>query len=408
MVKLRDRNFIISTLTTLAIMAIAFGVSFAMADRESTSTLAYTGEEAAVVVQAVEAGAEGGPDASVGDDDADAPGGAGAPGEADESAAPGGAGESPPEPIEALEMADEGAVEAAVSSGDADAGLVNTDDGWMLIGDTSVPTEIATSVTGAVNAIVMETNAQAAGTSMAELTLGSEVEERLLDADDSNPVVMIIASVVFMFLFYLAAALFGYGIASSVIEEKQSRVVEILAAAISLRQLLFGKILGATVLAIGQLALLLGIGVIGLSFTEYLDLLPEVGTAAIWYLVFFLFGFATLAALFAVSGSLGTRAEDVQATSTPVLMLVMVAAFGGFLVEGTAQVVASYIPVVSTVAMPVRLLDQSVMWWEPVVSLGISVVATAVVLLLAERMYRRSLLQTGSKMSWRQALSSGD
>lgn len=375
MVKLRDRNFIISTLTTLAILAIAFGVSFAMAERESTSTVAYAGSEAGLVIDAVGLEASDVPDGSH---------------------------------IDGLELSDEAAIESAVSNGDADAGLVNTDGTWTLIGDTSVPAEVTAAVTGTVSAIVMEANAQAAGTSMNELTEGAAVEERLLQGDDRDPVVQIIAGIVFMFLFYLAAAVFGYGIASSVIEEKQSRVVEILAASISLRQLLFGKVIGATVLAIGQLALLLGIGVIGLSFTEFSELLPEVGSAAIWYLVFFVFGFATLAALFAVSGSLGTRVEDVQATSTPVLMLVLIAAFGGFIVEGTAQVVASYIPVVSTVAMPIRLLDGSALWWEPLVSLAVSLATTAVVVMLAERMYRRSLLQTGSKMSWRQALSAGE
>ena len=80
-------------------------------------------------------------------------------------------------------------------------------------------------------------------------------------ADDEG--VQVIAGFVFVFLFYMAAILFGYAIANSVVEEKQSRIVEILAAAIPLRQLLVGKVVGATALALGQMVIFVAIGLIG-------------------------------------------------------------------------------------------------------------------------------------------------
>lgn len=92
----------------------------------------------------------------------------------------------------------------------------------------------------------------------------------------------------------------------------QSRIVEILAAAIPLRQLLVGKVVGATVLAPGQMVIFVAIGLSGLSVTDYATLLPALAGAAAWYLVLLVIGFVALACLFAVAGALATRAEDVQ------------------------------------------------------------------------------------------------
>ena len=63
-------------------------------------------------------------------------------------------------------------------------------------------------------------------------------------------------------------------LAGSVVEEKQSRLVEIIATAVPLRQLLAGKILGNTVLALAQMALFAGVGLVGLAFTDFASLLP--------------------------------------------------------------------------------------------------------------------------------------
>ena len=119
---------------------------------------------------------------------------------------------------------------------------------------------------------------------------------------------------VFVFLFYFAALVFGMQLASSVIEEKQSRIVEIIAAAIPLRHLLAGKVLGNTALALIQLLVYLVVGLVGLSFTSYKSYVPAAvrpdgaGSSA-----FFLAGFIALACLWAVAGSLASRTEDLQA-----------------------------------------------------------------------------------------------
>lgn len=377
MVKLRDRNFIISTLTTLAIIVVSFAVSFLLSGRAETSTLAVSSPAAAAIAQQATApGAEA-------------------------------AGPFTPQDLEVTidEYPDVAAAEQAVRDGDADAALVGAPGDWTLVGTDSVDSSLAGLIGATVASDALETNAAAAGTTVDDLAAGSVLGERLLDPEGATDEgVQLIAGFVFVFLFYLAAILFGYAIANSVVEEKQSRIVEILAAAIPLRQLLVGKVVGATVLALGQMVVFVGIGLIGLSFTEYSALLPAMAGAAAWYLALFVIGFVALACLFAVSGALATRAEDVQSTSSPVLTLIMIATFGGLFVSGTWQVVASYIPIMSTVTMPIRLVEGTATWWEPIVAMAVSLVAAALVILVAERIYRRSIMQTGRKLTYREAL----
>ena len=73
--------------------------------------------------------------------------------------------------------------------------------------------------------------------------------------------------------------------------------------------------------------------------------------------------------------------------------------------DGPAQTMLSYVPPASAILMPQRVLEGSAQWWEPLVALGILAVAAGAVVLLAERLYRRSLLQTQGRLSMRQAWS---
>lgn len=107
------------------------------------------------------------------------------------------------------------------------------------------------------------------------------------------------------------------------VEEKQNQVVEILAAAIPTRQLLIGKVLGNTALAVAQVVLLGVLGAIGLLATGNSGLLADIAGGAGWFPIFFLLGFVTLACLWAVVGALATRSEDIQSSSPPPTILVM-------------------------------------------------------------------------------------
>ena len=391
-VKLRDKNFILSTLLIIGVMAVSIGISIFMSNRTSTETIAVVDSQSRQVVESIAQQQEA-------EDDTD--------GQAVSTIQPN-AAMLGNEEFEVLSVDSTEALEAAVRDGDAAAGLIHTPGGWEIVGDREVPSSVSSTLTAVVAQMGMEENAAAAGTSMADLQNGTAPTERLLspgDEDSLPPEAMrYLAAMVFGFLFYFGVMTFGYAISSSVVEEKQSRIVEILAAAVPIREILVGKIVGMTILATAQVALLAIIGLIGVSFTEYSTILTALAPAAGWYVVFFIFGFTAVAALFAAAGALASRAEDLQSTTSPLMMIVMIAFFGSIFATGTFQTVFSYFPVASSILMPVRLASGTAEWWEAAIALVITVIATAIIIAISDLIYRRSLMQTSRKMTYREAL----
>ena len=205
------------------------------------------------------------------------------------------------------------------------------------------------------------------------------------------------------FLFYMAAILFGVYLAQSVTEEKQSRIVEIIATSIPLRQLLLGKLVGAVTLAVAQMLLYCLVAVVGVSFTPWGDMLPGLTSGLVWFLAFFVAGFSMIAALYALAGAMASRQEDIQSTSMPVTMLLMMMFFGAVFAEGTLVDVLAWIPPFSAIIQPMRIVAGEAAWWEALASLGLLVAVAFGVIVLVERMYRRALMQTSGKLSMRQA-----
>ena len=310
--------------------------------------------------------------------------------------------------VTVVEVDDRAAAESALREDEVDAWLHPTDDGWQLTSESSEQGSLTDVVEVVVQQQVLADNAAEVGTTVESLQAGSTVTTAFLRGDAEKAGVAEAVGFVFVFLFYFAALVFGMQLASSVIEEKQSRIVEIIAAAIPVRHLLAGKVLGNTALAVIQLMVYLVVGLVGLSFTSYKSYVPALSGPTAWFIGFFLAGFIALVCLWAVAGSLASRTEDLQATSTPLTMLMLVMFFGGLSLDGRAQVIASFVPPVSAVVMPKRILAGGVEWWEPLLALGLLAAFAAVTVWVGERLYRRALLQTGGRVSLRQAWSAAE
>ncbi|RYB91443.1 ABC transporter permease [Nocardioides glacieisoli] len=310
--------------------------------------------------------------------------------------------------VSVVELDDETAAEAALLDDEVDAWLHPVEGGWELTSESSEQDSLTDVVSTVVRQQVLTDNAAGVGSTVQELEAGSDVSTAFLRGDAERAAVAEVVGFVFVFLFYFAALVFGMQLASSVIEEKQSRIVEIIAAAIPLRHLLAGKVLGNTALAVIQLLVYLVVGLVGISFTSYKSYLPALSGPTAWFIGFFLAGFVALACLWAVAGSLASRTEDLQATSTPLTMLMLAMFFGGLSLDGRGQVIASFIPPVSAVVMPKRILAGGVEWWEPLVALGLLAAFAAVTVWVGEKLYRRALLQTGGRVTLRQAWSAAE
>lgn len=228
----------------------------------------------------------------------------------------------------------------------------------------------------------------------------------LLNESDTNPFIAYLVSLGFGLVFFMSAMTFGSTIAQNVVEEKQTRVVEILMSAIPVHALLAGKVLGNSILAFGQIAVIAALSIIGLTITGQTELLAGLGMPIVWFALFFAIGFILLAALFAATASMVSRQEDIGSTTTPVTMLVMLPYFLVIFFNDNPTVLAimSYVPFSAPVAMPVRLFLGSAAWWEPLLSLGILAAATVVVIWFGSRIYQNSLLKMGARVKWGEAL----
>ncbi len=371
-VKLRDKVFVGSTVFMIVVLVASVGLSTFFDNKLEEPTVAVVGDRGTALVEAAN---------EVADE------------------------EELGLRAKTQQVDDVAAGEALVSDGDADVLLLQTDDGWEVVGDKDVDGTLARVLTAAAAATALETNAEAAGTTTDELTAGSALDERLIDPGALPEAVRYVVTFVFAFLFYLTALTFGIAIAQSVVEEKQSRVVEILAAAIPVRQLLIGKVVGNSVMAIVQVVVMVGIGLVAMALVGQGDVLGPVLAAGGWFVVFFLLGFAAVACVWAVAGSVATRSEDLQATTMPVTFVVMGALFAGIFATGKWLVIASFVPLVSSVAMPVRMLEGGVPWWQPVVAGLIVLAAAALLVRLGARLYEGSLLRTERRTSLKEAFS---
>lgn len=305
--------------------------------------------------------------------------------------------------IEPVSVDDADAARHALEEEQADAYLYPDENGWTLLTLEDADSELRGVVEQGVKEIVLAANADAAGTSAAELTKGSSVAVDQIEGDSELSAIRWVVGYALAIVFYFASIMFGMTLANSVVEEKQSRIVEMIAAAVPLRQLLAGKIIGNAVIAVGQMLIYVAVGLIGLSLTEFSFALPVLSGAIGWFVIFFLVGFVVLSTLWAVAGALASRTEDLQSSSTPITMLLMVMFFGALYLDGVGEQIGSYIPPLSAVLMPMRLVEGTAAWWEPIIALALLLAFGAALVRLAERLYSRALLQTGGQLSLKAA-----
>jgi ABC-2 type transport system permease protein len=309
---------------------------------------------------------------------------------------------------------DAGSARTALQTGQVDAvvepAAADGSTSLVLLGVHAVPPQLqdlvqAAAVANRIRAALAD--AGATGSELAQILNPRPVGVETLQPPDPNRDSN--AAVAFVGVLLLYGQLFGYGVwvATGVIEEKASRVVEILLSAIRPRQLLAGKIAGIGALGIAQLAFIATFALGLATVTGALDLPATALGAAALVLVWFVLGFAFYSGLFAVAGALVSRMEELQNAMVPI-NLVIFASF--FISIGALQhpdaplsVAASIIPFSSALAMPVRIILGSAT--APQIALAVLLLlgSTAATVPLAGRLYSGAVLRTGTKVKLRDA-----
>lgn len=278
------------------------------------------------------------------------------------------------------------------------------DDARQLVRDGEVDAAIVPGGAEPLGYTVVFADAPS-NTVLQQLSIAPEVE--ILEPETTDGFVRYLIAIAFGGLFFAAAFTFGMTIATSVVEEKQTRVVELLISAIPTRALLAGKVLGNTILAMGQIVGTAAVAIVGLTVTGQDFLIAGLGGPIAWFAVFFLFGFVLLAALFAAAGAMVSRQEDIGPTITPLTYIVMAPYFLVIFFNDNPVVltIMSYVPFSAPVGMPVRIFVGEAQWWEPLLALVIMLVTCIAAILVGAKIYENSLLRMGARVKLREALS---
>jgi ABC-2 type transport system permease protein len=224
-------------------------------------------------------------------------------------------------------------------------------------------------------------------------------------AEDMTALIFANAGIVLMFI-----GIFSYGnwVLTGVVEEKQSRVVEVILSTVRPRDLLMGKVLGIGLLALGQLVVLVTAGIAAAQLIGRLSLPPTTAGAAIQLLGWFILGFAFYSTALGFLGALASRVDEASTASMPVTMVATLAYILSivFVTQEPAGVLArimTFLPPSAPMVVPLRVALGAIEPWEILVSVALMLAAIWVLFVIGARVYSGAVLHTGGRIRLRDA-----
>jgi ABC-2 type transport system permease protein len=230
-----------------------------------------------------------------------------------------------------------------------------------------------------------------------------------------------ILGMVFGILIFITIVVYGMWVAAGVVAEKTSRVMEVLIAAASPRQLVIGKLAGIGLAGLTQLGFVVAPALVVLAIQDSIGSLllgpsatPGPSLAGLSplmlgaFVLYFALGFALYAAIYAGAASLVSRPEDLQVIALPLSLLAITGYFQAILAltGGTAGFIrfASYVPFWSPFVMLTRLTVGRVSPLELLLSLGLLALTVPLAIVIAIRVYRAGVLLYGQRPGLRMFL----
>ena len=295
----------------------------------------------------------------------------------------------------------------AVRDGDVDVLVV---DSQQLEWQRQPSEQLKAVVTGAIQLTAVRERAAAAGISPDDLlamVAPVPVENVELgrvagrSPDDET------AALVMNVLLFMTIAIYGAMVLTGVVEEKSSRVVEVLLARMPARSLLAGKIAGIGLLGLAQVGLTALAALVAAMVVDSVDIPAARSAVLIWAVVWFVLGYALYATLFGALGSLASRAEDAQSVAGPVSVVLIAAYFVSIAALGSPYTgwarLVSWFPATAPFAMPTRIAMGAATWWDPVIAVVLTLSAIGGLVVLGGRVYAGAILHTGGTLKVRDA-----
>ena len=224
---------------------------------------------------------------------------------------------------------------------------------------------------------------------------------------------------VLTFSLYLFTLLYGASVMRSVLEEKTTRIVEVIISSVKPHQLLLGKIIGVCLVCLtmfliwGGCAILLlininpilglfGIQELPLQFIEITDIIKSTGPSAfICFLIYFVSGFFLFSTIYAVAGAICNSEEEAQQVATPLVMMLIIPfmlMFGLFRVpDATLTIALSHIPLFSPLIMFMRISVLTPPLWEILLNIGVMIATIFGAILVMGKIYKIGILMYGKR-----------
>jgi len=367
--RLRDKNFIISSIVIIVLLVGTLGLQVVLNSGSDTTRVGVVGDpalEAAIQAQ----------------------------------------GKALDVDVTVKALDDEGAARAAIEDDDVD-GVLIAEEGQQpeLLVEQSAGGSLQAVVQGAVAQLSLSEQLASVGISALEVPA---VSVTALDPQADQDGQRVVVAIIGIGVLYGLLILFGQFVAQGVVEEKASRVVELLLATMRPWQLLAGKVVGLGLLGLAQIVVITVVGVTGALAFDLVEIPGDLVGTAVGVVAWFVLGYAFYASIFAAAASLVSRQEDLGTVVMPTTLVLVVAFVIGIQAasdpSGTLAVVTSYIPGVSPLVMPVRQAAGDVAVWEIALSVVLMLVAIGLIVRLGGRIYAGALLRTSGKTKIRDAL----
>jgi len=301
--------------------------------------------------------------------------------------------------ITVSDIADDGAGRAQVTAGTLDVLVTGSPTAPVAVVKATVPTLVET----ALNSAVVDARLIAAGLqpgAVASAVGGAHLQVDALQPASTGRTPTQISALVVGIALYIALGLYGTFVAQGVVEEKATRIIEILLATVPPSRLLAGKIIGIGLVGLLQLSIIATVALVGVTLTHVVSIPTFTLVAILGYLMWFMLGFLLYATAYAAVAATVSRQEEVQGAIAPIQIflilsyVLVIATLSN--PSGPLATVASLLPPFAPTLMAVRMAGSDVPPWQVGLAVGLILVSIGGLIQLAGRMYSNSILRLGA------------
>jgi ABC-2 type transport system permease protein len=218
-----------------------------------------------------------------------------------------------------------------------------------------------------------------------------------------------VAAFVIGLMIYITLAIYGQAIMGAVVEEKETRIAEILFSSARPFELMMGKLVGVGLAGLTQLSIWIATAAVLVAVLatqagsfDLVGSIPQItALMAFWFLIFFLLGFFIYASIFALIGSMVTSVQEGGQFAFPPIMILLIGFYFSFAVirdpNSTLSFWASIAPFFAPITMPVRILAETPPLWHILLAIVINAATIVGLVALTSRVYRVGMLMYGKR-----------